>query len=283
MVQTLSPEALRPLAWTATPAGGATELPGLVGTALALDGSGQYAGLPTGLLWHMYDFTVAAWVKLGPTAGSPHIVDFGTGTGVTMYLTPRSDAGTVRFAITTTGTAGEQRVNGTAALPTDRWVHVAVSKSALVATLFVNAVQVGQNANVRLYPARLGNTPNNWIGRSQNAADPFLAGKVDDLRIYQRGVGQAELREHILVGLVLSLRDVVATQPMSGGLRNLLTARLTQVQALQRADRRADAIAALAGFVAVVNEHRGRLLTEELATELVDSATLISTHLAATP
>jgi hypothetical protein len=281
VVQTLGPVALAPLAWTATPVGGAGQAPGLVGTAFALDGAGQYVSLPTGMLWHMYDFTVAAWVKLGPSTGSPRIVDFGTGPNVTMYLTPSSDAGPVRFAITTTGVPGEQRVNGTAALPTDRWVHVAVSKSALVATLYVNGVQVGQNANFRLYPARLGNTPNNWVGRSQNAADPFLAGLVDDLRIYQRGLTQPQLRDHILTPLVLALADVVATQPIGGGLRNLLTVRLTQVRAMLRAGRKADAITALAGFVALVEAHRGRLLTDELATELVDSATLISAHIAA--
>jgi hypothetical protein len=281
VVQTLSPAALAPLAWTATPVGGASQAPGLVGTAFALDGAGQYVSLPTGLLWHMVDFTVAAWVKLGPFTGSPRIVDFGTGPTVTMYLTPSSDAGPVRFAITTSGVPGEQRVNGAAALPTDRWVHVAVSKSALVATLYVNGVPVGQNANVRLYPARLGNTPNNWIGRSQNAADPFLAGLVDDLRIYQRGLTQPQLRDHILTPLVLALADVVATQPIGGGLRNLLTVRLTQVRAMLRAGRKADAITALGGFVALVEAYRGRLLTDQLATELVDSATLITAHIAA--
>jgi hypothetical protein len=177
--------------------------------------------------------------------------------------------------------AGEQRVNGTAALATDRWTHVAISKSALVATLYVNGVQVGQNANVRLYPARLGNTPNNWIGRSQQSGDPFLTGKVDDLRIYQRGLTAPELRDHILVPLVRALADVVATQPIGNGLRNLLTAKLTQVRALLRAGRKADAITALTGFVALVDAHRGRLLTAELATELVDSANLISAHIAA--
>jgi hypothetical protein len=54
---------------------------------------------------------------------------------------------------------------------------------------------VGENPNVGLYPARLGNAPNNWIGRSQNASDPFFAGLVDDFRIYQRGLTAAEVAE----------------------------------------------------------------------------------------
>ena len=83
--------------------------------------------------------------------------------------------GNPRFAITTNGAGGEQRIDGTAPLPVDRWTHVAVTKSALGAQLYVNGVQVGQHTNLGLYPARLGNAPNNWIGRSQNAADPYLA------------------------------------------------------------------------------------------------------------
>ena len=65
---------------------------------------------------------------------------------------------------------------------------MAVTKSALVGRLYVNGVQVGQNTNISLYPARLGNTPNNWIGRSQ-----YLDGELDDFRIYQRGLSAEEV------------------------------------------------------------------------------------------
>jgi hypothetical protein len=41
--------------------------------------------------------------------------------------------------------------------------------------------------------ASLGNTTQNWIGRSQYQADPYLDGKVDDLRIYSRALSAAEL------------------------------------------------------------------------------------------
>jgi hypothetical protein len=112
-----------------------------------------------------------------------------------MYLTPLGGAGVVRFAITTNGPNAEQRIDGTAPLPVEQWVHVAVTKSALVGTVYVNGVQAGQNPNVGLYPARLGNTANNWIGRSQNPAEPYFSGLVDDFRIYQRGLTGAEIDE----------------------------------------------------------------------------------------
>jgi hypothetical protein len=181
--------------WDAILVGGATRVQGVNGNAVRLSGDGQYTALPAGIVWNMYDFTLAAWVWLDSPGAAQHLFDFGTGTAGNMYLTPLSGTGAVRFAITTNGPNAEQRINGTAPLPVAEWVHVAVTKSALVGTLYVNGVQVGQNPNIGLYPARLGNTANNWIGRSQNPADPFFSGLVDDFRIYQRGLTVAEIDE----------------------------------------------------------------------------------------
>jgi len=87
----------------------------------------------------------------------------------------------------------ELPVEGDAALPVGRWVHVAVTKSALVARLWVDGGQVGENTNLGQYPARLGNTANNWVGRAQDPTVPSFTGLVDDLRIYQRGLTAAEI------------------------------------------------------------------------------------------
>jgi uncharacterized protein len=117
-----------------------------------------------------------------------------------MYLTPSGGTGVARFAITTNGPNAEQRIDGTAPLPVVEWVHVAVTKSALVGTVYVNGVQAGQNPNVGLYPARLGNTANNWIGRPQDPVEPYFSGLVDDFRIYQRGLTADEIGELVQGG-----------------------------------------------------------------------------------
>ena len=55
---------------------------------------------------------MATWVRLD---GQPdywtRIFDFGTGVTANMFLTPRSDAGTLRYAITAGGGGAEQRVD----------------------------------------------------------------------------------------------------------------------------------------------------------------------------
>ncbi len=213
VTQTLSSDAHKPMArypfderdgavavdqagngWDGTLVGGATRVAGRDGSALRLDGEGQYVALPIGILWSMYDFTVATWLRLDGANALAHVFDFGAGPDVSMHLTPQSAGGVVSYAIRTNAT-NVQRVDGAAPLPSGEWVHVAVAKSALVVTLWVNGQLVGQNTNVGLYPARLGNAPNNWIGRSQSATDPFLRGVVDDFRIYQRGLGADEIGE----------------------------------------------------------------------------------------
>ena len=301
VVQTLSPAARQPVVryalddgsgsiatdstangFSATLVNGPTWVPGVYGGGLALDGTNQHLRLPTGLLWNMYDFTIALWVKLNPTTGTAHVFDFGT--SPTSYLYLAVNPGTApRFAISTNGTAGEQRINGTATLPAGRWTHLAVTKSALLATLYIDGVPVGQNTNLGLYPARLGNTPNTWIGRSQNAADPFLNAALDDIHIFQRGLSAAELRDLVVTGLIVSLEDYVAGQPIGGGAQHPLTVKLVQVSALLRGGHPTQALAALNNdFVGLVNDARSRsLLTDTQAAELLRSAALISSTITA--
>ena len=44
-----------------------------------------------------------------------------------------------------------------------------------------------------LSPSSLGSTNQNWIGRSQYSADPYLDGRVDDFRIYNRALSSSEV------------------------------------------------------------------------------------------
>ena len=174
--------------------GGASFATGLIGNDLSLAGVDGHADLPDGLLGTVRDFTAAVWVRLRTDRNWQRVFDFGNSTTVNMFLTPRSSTNnTVRFAITTGGNATEQRLNGTAALPTGVWKHVVVVLGSAGGTLYVDGVQVATNAGLTLRPADLGTTVNNWVGRSQYAADPYFDGEIDDFRLYLRALTAAEV------------------------------------------------------------------------------------------
>ena len=170
---------------TGTLMGGASHGTGKFGNAVTLDGASGYVSLPNDLMTDVSDFTIATWVYWTKAARWARIFDFGAGTGRYMMLTPMGGAGFVRFAITTNGPYGERRIDGNAALPTNQWTHVAVTLSGTTATLYVNGVALGSSSDVIFAPWRIGETAQNWIGRSQFPADPYFAGSIDEFRIYR--------------------------------------------------------------------------------------------------
>jgi hypothetical protein len=170
--------------------------PGYAGRALQFDGTSTYVDLPLGTVMpSLTSVTIATHVNFGGGNGSwQRIFDFGTGNTNYMFLTPRQGtAGAVRFAIRTAA-VGEQGVNSPAAMPTG-WHHVAVAidSATMMITLYLDGEQVGQGATT-LLPKDLGNTNQNWLGRSQYTADAYFLGSLDEFRIYNRVLSAAEVR-----------------------------------------------------------------------------------------
>jgi hypothetical protein len=178
-----------------TPGGTATtRVPGELGSAVKLSGSGDFITLPNNVTSSLNgDWTVSTWVNPQSNAAWSRIFDFGTGTTRYMFLTGSAGGGPIRFAISTGGGgAAEQVINGTGQLPLNQWSHVAVVVSGTTGTLYVNGQPVGTNANITIHPSDLGNTNQNWIGRSQYG-DPLLRATVDDFNIYSRALSPAEV------------------------------------------------------------------------------------------
>ncbi|WP_214411901.1 beta-L-arabinofuranosidase domain-containing protein [Sphaerisporangium fuscum] len=175
----------------APPAPPVARVSGKFGTAVKLDGP-QYVALPSGVVSGLDDFTIALWVNPATISTWSRIFDFGTGTTRNMFLA-LSAGSAPRFAITTSGGAGEQRINGTAQLPANAWTHVAVTLSGGTGTLYVNGEAAGTNTGMTLKPSSLGTTGNNWIGKSQYGDAP-LSGSVDEFQIYDRALSRTEIQ-----------------------------------------------------------------------------------------
>jgi hypothetical protein len=171
--------------------------PAGMGMALAFDGTNDYVDLPIGtLISSLNSATLAAWVNY-PNIGNAwqRIFDFGTGATVYMFMSPDNGATNgLRFAITTAGNSGEQLVTCPSDFPSG-WHHVAVviDSDTMTLTLYQDGTLVDSAATTVL-PKDLGVTTQNWLGRSQFAADPYLNGVLDDFRIFDRALSEGEVR-----------------------------------------------------------------------------------------
>ncbi|SER66503.1 Beta-L-arabinofuranosidase, GH127 [Streptomyces sp. yr375] len=169
---------------------------GRFGTAAEnVRGSYQYVDLPSGVLGGAAEVTLAAWVKPTHDADWTRILDCGNDTTRYLYLAARNASGVPRFAVTTGGAGGEQGLDGTAALPLNRWSHLAVTIAAGTGTLYVDGRAVARNTAMSLTPAALGTLTGNWLGRSHYASDPVFAGAFGGFDVWSRALTAAEVAQ----------------------------------------------------------------------------------------
>jgi len=171
---------------------GPTWAAGTAGNSVSLDGMNDYVDVPDGVVSGLSDFTVAAWVRVDSAAADSRIFDFGIGAGTCMYITANNSDGKLQFGITTSGVGGLQTVDATA-LPVGVWKHVAFVLSSGAGILYVDGCEVARKTGITLRPSDLGNTTDNYIGRSQSAGDPYFAGRIDEFQIYNRALTAADV------------------------------------------------------------------------------------------
>jgi hypothetical protein len=167
------------------------------GMALQFEGIDDYVDLPIGtLISGLTSATFTTWVNTSEAGGAwQRVFDFGTGTTAYLFLCPHTTStGPMRFAITSTGSAGESILNAPASLP-NGWHHVAVviDGSAKTMRLYLDGDSVASGATSTL-PSALGKTTQNWVGRSQYASDAYFTGVLDELRIFSRALSAGEVR-----------------------------------------------------------------------------------------
>lgn len=189
-----------------------------------LNGSSQYVALPEGLITDLGDFTISAWVYQTTRNNWARLFDFGADTDRYMFLAPYNGS-QMRFAISKFTGPGEQQISGPAPA-TGVWSHIAVTlkrnESSGVGKLYLNGLPVGTNSAMTFTPDMIGslvNAKNNYIGRSQ-FADPYLNGRVDDFRIYNGALSDAE------IAALYALNPVAPAAPAS------LTASATSANAI---------------------------------------------------
>lgn len=179
----------------------------LLGTA------SSYLQFPKGFLRSLADFSIAVWVKPGSLEGWARVWDFGRGTEFNMFLTASAegDNRSFRFAIKAGGP--EEQINTAQVLKPGEWAHLTVTRAGSRGVMYLNGVEVGRNSNMTLFPADLGLTDQNYVGKSQ-WPDPMFNGVVDELRIFSKALSPDEVLE--LTNLAVSHKSIDLS-PKEGG------------------------------------------------------------------
>jgi hypothetical protein len=184
---------------------------GLLNGALQFDGLNDYVSLPIGSVINSLSsatfITWVNWARIG--ANTQRIFDIGTGTAAYMFLIPGNGGGggSMQFNITTAGGT----VTLTASSLAAGWHHVVVVTNGVSKTiqLYVDGAIVASGSTTVL-PSDLGNTTNNWLGRSQAGDYTWFTGLLDDFRIYKRAFTQDD------IGKLLSPLESWAPNPANG-------------------------------------------------------------------
>ncbi|WP_236795403.1 LamG-like jellyroll fold domain-containing protein [Amycolatopsis sp. GM8] len=172
----------------ATLVGGASWTEGHQGSALALNGSGQYADTGAALLDTEGSYSVAAWVKFTALGdGFQTVVSQDGGDHSAFYLQYSGADHKLAFSF-----AGV-RALAPAAPEANRWYHLAGVRDAVAGTLklYVDG-RLAATTSACLGDAATGHTV---IGRGQYGGNPvdYVNGAIDEVRVYDRALSDAEV------------------------------------------------------------------------------------------
>lgn len=159
------------------------------GAGLSLNGTSAYVELPSGITDGATELTVATWVKVNQATAWSRIFDFGGPNGF-LFLTPSTHDGLLRYSAFTS--ADHEGIVTAPALPVGAWKHIALTSRGREYRLYVDGVEAGSALGEPVTPAQIGSGSGQWLGRSR-FPDPLLNANLDDFRIYDRALGQAEI------------------------------------------------------------------------------------------
>jgi len=166
---------------------------------LNLNGSGAYLQMPQGISPRLTSYTVSMFVKPRIQSANTFLFTLGNSDSTGYIFFSTTNAGNnVKFGATLTNWQGEGGFSVPSPFSTnDDWRHFAFTYDYNTKTVicYVDGVEFHRQGNVTVAPVNLGNTYQNYIGRSQYSPDAYYKGMVDDFRIYSRALSANEVAE----------------------------------------------------------------------------------------
>ena len=184
------------------------------------DGKDDYVSMPEGLLKDTNAVTIA--INMCPGFDQIHYFAWNFGnsssSGYMFLNTSRPDA-KLRFAITPAGNSDEEALASDNDVKKDTWSNIIVTIDGNKGKMYRDGELAAENTFETL-PSDLGNTTQNWIGRSPYG-DALLTGYVDDFRVYDRALSADEVKE-LSDEYTASLNDEFNKAMIESGLKNVV-------------------------------------------------------------
>lgn len=165
------------------------------------DPSGDYVALPENILTGYTAVTIEVWYTPYASALWSRVWDIGNSLNnsgaQTSYFFMRSgdSASGVLGDITIMQPARNTQQVGGPIVPLGTETHLVWTSDGAsgIARIYVNGVLAGETVGFTNTPAMMGPTTNNWLGRSQWGADPYLAASYNEFRIWEGALTPLEV------------------------------------------------------------------------------------------
>ena len=173
---------------TGTVTGATRTTAGRLGSALTFDGVNDWVTVPDAASLDLTNrATLEAWVYPTALGGTWRTALLKEQPGQLVYaLYANNDVSRPSGHLYTTS---DLFTNGTAALPLNTWSHLAMTWDGTTQRLFVNGTQVG----TRALSGTLPNSTGALRFGGNNVWSEWFAGRLDEIRIYDRALTQAEV------------------------------------------------------------------------------------------
>jgi hypothetical protein len=168
---------------------------GEVFDAVRLDGEGGYVNLPPSSVDFSGGLTIEAWIDPtveGVNASWARVVDFSNGSANDNFFVGRNGINdSVAFGVYNGNISPPAIISPQGSLATNQWQHIAVTEDGSGnVNLYIDGVLAGTGATV--VPNVLERN-DMFVGRSPWVTDQYFAGRIDDVRVYNRALSAAAI------------------------------------------------------------------------------------------
>lgn len=175
---------------------GAAFAPGKVGLAFQFDGVNDYVQVPDNPSWAfgVNDFTIELWANFAASGGSRALVASDAGSGGNNKWIFWLESGLLRFRID--GTPGSVNIGtGLFSPTTNRWYHLAVTRSTTNYTFYIDGTAVSTNGDSRPVPDASAPLT---IGQAEGQF--YFNGLIDEVALYNRALDSDQIAAINAVG-----------------------------------------------------------------------------------